>query len=53
MNPRGRVFRIDEIKSQTKRLGDLAQKLLSITEYKTKDYVPGQKIIDLDQSANG
>jgi PAS domain S-box-containing protein len=45
--------RIDEIKSQTKRLGDLAQKLLRITEYKTKDYVPGQKIIDLDQSANG
>jgi len=45
--------KIDEIRTQTKRLADLAQKLLSITEYKTKDYVPGQKIIDLDQSANG
>ncbi len=42
----------EKIKSQVDRLGDITRKLQNITQYKTQDYVEGNKILDLDGSSN-
>lgn len=41
---------IRKIKEQIIRMGDITKKLMSITTYKTKDYVGDLKIIDIDKA---
>ena len=41
---------IRKIKDQIIRMGDITRKLMSITTYKTKDYVGDVKIIDIDKA---
>jgi len=45
--------KIKNIIDLTKKMGDITKKLARITKYKTKDYVKGVKIIDIDKSSNG
>jgi len=42
--------KITKIKSQADRMGDLTQKLMGITKYKTMEYLKG-RIIDIDKAA--
>lgn len=42
---------IDIIKEQSERMNDIIKKMLNITDYKTKDYVQGKKIVDFEKSA--
>ncbi len=39
------------INNQCDRMNNIIRKMLNITDYKTKDYVKGKKIIDLDESS--
>ena len=39
------------INNQCDRMNNIIRKMLSITDYKTKDYIKGKKIIDLDESS--
>ena len=41
--------KINTIKQQITRMGDITKKLMTITRYKTKDYFNG-KIIDIDKA---
>jgi signal transduction histidine kinase len=43
--------KIEKIKTQVERMGAITQKLLGITRYETKDYVQGERIVDLDRSS--
>ncbi|TAN45044.1 MAG: DUF3365 domain-containing protein [Nitrospirae bacterium] len=43
---------MDMIKEQCVRMNDIIKKMLSITSYKTKDYIKGKKIVDLDGSSS-
>lgn len=42
---------IEIIAEQSKRMNDIIKKMLNITEYKTKDYIKGKMIVDLDESS--
>ncbi|MFH2065616.1 MAG: CHASE domain-containing protein [Pseudomonadota bacterium] len=44
--------KISKISEQVHRLGKITRKLMSITQYKTKDYLEN-KIIDIEKSSNG
>jgi PAS domain S-box-containing protein len=46
------VEKIKVIKEQADRIGKITKKLTGITRYRTKDYIKGEKIIDLDRSSN-
>ncbi len=39
------------IAEQSNRMNDIIKKMLNITEYKTKDYIKGKTIVDLDRSS--
>lgn len=43
--------KIAKIKSQVERMGAITQKLMGITRYETKDYVQGERIVDLEKSS--
>jgi hypothetical protein len=34
-------------------LRDMSRKLMHITRYETRDYVEGEKIVDIDRSSGG
>jgi len=40
-----------KIKSQVERMSATTQKLMGITRYETRDYVPGERIVDIEQSS--
>jgi PAS domain S-box-containing protein len=40
-----------KIKSQVDRMGSITKKLMGITSYKTREYVGGRKIIDIDKAS--
>ncbi len=42
---------MDIFDDQCERMNNIIQKMLNITSYKTKDYIKGKKIIDLDESS--
>lgn len=42
---------VDRMDRQLKRIETILQKLMHITQYKTKDYVGGEKIVDIDEAA--
>lgn len=44
-------YKVKKIIELTHRMGKITKKLMHITKYKTKDYVQGIKIIDIDKSA--
>ena len=35
-----------------KRMGVITNKLMRITKYKTRDYIAGKKIVDIDKASN-
>ena len=43
-------YKVKKIIELTNRMGKITKKLMRITKYKTKDYVHGIKIIDIDKS---
>ena len=52
VNPDDRVHRrVATIAEQVTRMGEITKKLMSITHYKTKDYLSGQ-IFDIEQAAS-
>ncbi|MFO7558862.1 MAG: histidine kinase dimerization/phospho-acceptor domain-containing protein [Desulfobacterales bacterium] len=42
---------LGKIKSQIDRMGAITKKLMGITSYKTREYVGGRKIIDIDNAS--
>lgn len=42
---------IYKMKAQIDRMGDITKKLMGITSYRTRDYVGGRKIIDIDKAS--
>ena len=44
--------RIEKISDQINRLKSITEKLNKVTRYKTKDYVAGKKIIDIEASSD-
>ena len=43
--------KIVKIKSQVERMGAITQKLMGITRYETKNYVQGERIVDIEKSS--
>ena len=43
----------ENIREQLNALRELSRKLMHITKYETRDYVKGEKIIDIDKSSGG
>jgi signal transduction histidine kinase len=43
--------KIVKIKAQVERMGTITQKLMGITRYETKDYVQGERIVDIEKSS--
>jgi CheY-like chemotaxis protein len=43
---------LKKIKTQIDRMAKITQKLMRITKYETRDYVEGQKIIDIDKASS-
>jgi len=41
----------ENIRQQLNALRELSRKLMHITRYETRDYVKGEKIIDIDKSS--
>jgi PAS domain S-box-containing protein len=41
----------EKIRQQLNALGQMSRKLMHITKYETRDYVAGEKIIDIDKSS--
>ncbi len=44
-------LKIRKIKSQVERMSAITQKLMGITRYETKDYVQGERIVDIEKSS--
>lgn len=44
-------LKIEKIKSQVERMSAITQKLMGITRYETKDYVQGERIVDIEKSS--
>ena len=42
--------KLASLKSQAVRVGTITKQLMQITKYKTKDYIGGEKIIDIEAS---
>ncbi len=52
VKPEDRIYkRVASISEQVTRMGEITKKLMSITRYKTKDYLTGQ-IFDIEQAAS-
>lgn len=45
--------KVAKMKDQAMRVGTITRKLMKIVKYKTKDYVNGEKIIDIEAAADG
>ncbi|MBR9987093.1 MAG: response regulator [Desulfosarcina sp.] len=43
--------KLAKIKSQVERMGAITQKLMGITRYETKNYVQGERIVDIEKSS--
>lgn len=43
---------VDRIYAEARRIADIVRKIGRITEYKTKEYVGGTRIVDLDESSH-
>jgi CheY-like chemotaxis protein len=43
--------KMQKIKSQVERMSAITQKLMGITRYETKDYVHGERIVDIEKSS--
>jgi C4-dicarboxylate-specific signal transduction histidine kinase len=43
--------KIAGIKSQTEKMGEITNKLMGITRYRTARYTAGETIVDIDQSS--
>ncbi len=43
--------KIAKIKSQVERMGAITQRIMGITRYETKDYVQGERIVDIEKSS--
>ena len=43
--------KIAKIKSQVERMGAITQKIMGISRYETKDYVQGERIVDIEKSS--
>lgn len=41
---------LEKIRKQVERMGAITRKLMEITKYKTRDYIGGKTIIDIDRS---
>ncbi len=53
LDPEDPVYqKILKIKSQVERMSGITQKLMGITRYETKDYVHGERIVDLEKSSS-
>ncbi len=44
-------IKLGKIKSQVERMSAITQKLMGITRYETKDYVHGERIVDIEKSS--
>ena len=52
LDPDDPVFqKMTKIKSQVERMSAITQKLMGITRYETKDYVHGERIVDIEKSS--
>jgi two-component system, response regulator PdtaR len=52
LDPHDPVYeKLAKIKSQVERMSASTQKLMGITRYETRDYVPGERIVDIEQSS--
>ena len=49
-DPKVTTFR--KLRAGVDRLGDLTGKILRVTEYRTKDYLDGRKIVDLEKASS-
>lgn len=47
-----RYDHISEIMEHVKRMGLITNKLMRITRYKTRDYIAGKKIVDIDKASD-
>jgi PAS domain S-box-containing protein len=45
--------KIEAIKAQTDKMGDITNRLMGITRYRTARYTSGETIVDIDQSSAG
>ena len=43
--------RVDEISQEIERMRIIMKKLMHITKYETREYIRGQKIIDIDKAS--
>lgn len=43
--------KIDKIRAQVERIGELTQKLMNITKYETREYSQGKTIVDIDKAS--
>ena len=43
--------KLQKIKAQVERMSAITQKLIGITRYETKDYVQGERIVDIEKSS--
>jgi CheY-like chemotaxis protein len=43
---------ISEIQEHVTRMGEITNKLMNITRYKTQSYIAGQKIVDIDKASD-
>ncbi len=43
--------KIDKIRDQVERIGELTQKLMNITKYETREYGKGKTIVDIDKAS--
>jgi C4-dicarboxylate-specific signal transduction histidine kinase len=46
-----RFDKVRRIKEQAERMGEITQKLMGITRYRTAQYTPGEIIVDIDGSS--
>ncbi len=44
--------KVDKIRDQVERIGELTQKLMNITKYETREYGKGKTIVDIDKASS-
>ena len=47
------VTRFMSLDIQDAKMGKITKKLMGITQYKTREYIEGRNIIDIDQASKG
>ena len=45
-------LKVEKIQQHLSSLRDLSRKLMHITRYETRDYLEGEKIIDIDKASD-